>query len=165
MKTNKNIRLISAVLLLLVIVAAMSGCSFNSSISIGNYVSDIDSDVQQIVILTRDFKEIREDIDTRSPDDAKEYVEILDKLADLYTEILKTEAPDRYDDIDKELKDNSSEALSIISELKSLITASQNTGDDTLYKRESQSAIEKYDEIYTDIVDLCAQARTRFRND
>ena len=148
MKFFKGIRIVSVAFTLLFTIAALSACSFNSSISIGNYVSDVNSNVQQAVSLTREFRKLKETVDTRSPDDAKEYTELLEKLSQLYTNILKLEAPERYDDIDAELKDYSQKALSYISKLQSLIAVSQDTGNDSLYKRDSESIIEDYEEAY-----------------
>ncbi len=165
MKITKYIRAISAAFMLCFIITAISACSFNSSISIGNYVSDVNNNVQQAVSLTRELRKIKEDIDTRSPDDAKQYTELLDKLSELYTNLLKMDAPERYTDIDSELKTNSEKALSKISQLRSLVTASQNTGDDSFYRQDSESVIGEYEEAYNTIVDLSAQAHTRFRND
>ena len=56
-------------------------------------------------------------------------------------------------------------ALADISELKSLITVSQTTGDDAIYKRELPNIMEEYDNAYNELSDLSAQAQTRFRND
>ncbi len=165
MKNIQYIRTIPFAVILLLAIVSLSACSFNSSISIGNYVSDVNSNVQQAVGLTREFRKIKDDLDTRSPDDAVECTDILDKLSECYANILKLEAPERYDDIDKELKTNAKEALTEISGLKSLISTSQDTGDDSLYKHDSQDIIERYEEIYSAVVDLSAQAQTRFRND
>ncbi len=165
MKSIKSTKIIFVVFTLLFTVATVSACSFNSSISIGNYVSQVNSNVQQAVGLTREFRKIKDNLDTRSPDDAKECTELLDKLSELYTNLIKLDAPERYTDIDEELKNNSKTALTKLSELESLISTSQSTGDDTLYQHDSQTVIDKYEEAYTSIVELSAQAQTRFRND
>lgn len=165
MKNIKYIRTIKTAVVLFLLIVSVSACSFNSSISIGNYVSDVNNNVQQAVGVTREFRKITDNLDTRSPDDAQECIKLLDELSEYYTNILKLEAPDRYDDIDTELKTNSKEALNEISKLKSLINTSLDTGDDLLYKHDSQSIIEKYEELYLAVVDLSAQAQTRFRND
>ena len=143
----------------------IAGCSLNGGLSVGGYVNSINSDMHDIVNITRSLREVQENSDTRSPDDIKDYVELLGKLEDLYSDLLMLEAPNRYDDIDDDIKLHAKTALADISELKSLITVSQTTGDDAIYKRELPNIMEEYDNAYNELSDLSAQAQTRFRND
>lgn len=155
-----------ALLLCAAVIALFSaGCSLNGGLSVGSYVGSIDSDMHDIVNSTRALREIQEKTDTRSPDDVKSYNEILDKLADLYSNLILLEAPDHYDDIDDDIKLYAKTALADISELKSLITVSQTTGDDNIYKRDLPNVMEEYDKAYNELSDLSAQAMTRCRND
>lgn len=165
MKRFTKIRSFAAAITALVLAAVLSACSFNGGSSISNYVSGVNDNVHEAVNLTRKLRQQQEKLDTRSPDDAAETVELLDELSELYTNLSRLEAPDRYDDIDTDLKENSKKALASISELKSLITTSQNTGSDSLYKRDSENIMAEYEEYYNNLVELSSQAQTRYRND
>ena len=143
----------------------IAGCSLNGGLSVEGYVNRINSDMHDIVNITRSLREVQENSDTRSPDDTNDYIELLGKLEDLYSDLLMLEAPNRYDDIDDDIKLHAKTALADISELKSLITVSQTTGDDAIYKRELPNIMEEYDNAYNELSDLSAQAQTRFRND
>lgn len=160
-----KIKKIFLLLLTVSLALGIAGCSLNGGLSVGGYVNSINSDMHDIVNITRSLREVQENSDTRSPDDIKDYVELLGKLEDLYSDLLMLEAPNRYDDIDDDIKLHAKTALADISELKSLITVSQTTGDDAIYKRELPNIMEEYDNAYNELSDLSAQAQTRFRND
>ncbi len=157
--------LLSSVLMLIVIITCLSGCSFNGGLSVSNYVDTLNNDVHRTVNLTRRYKKIHESLDPRSPEDAKQAIEILNELSDICSEIVKLDAPDRYNDIDDDLKINSSEALASLSELKDLINVSLETGNDKMYKTDSKKLFDKYEKAYLEIVDLNSVAQTRYRND
>ncbi len=159
----KNKSVILAAIIFIAVI--FSSCSFNGGISVGNYVNSVGDCMHDTVNLTRELKKIQDSKDTRSPDDAKIYNETLDKLADLYAKLITLEAPDRYDDIDDDIKSNAKTVLSDISQIQELISVSQSTGDDTLYKMELPDIMEEYTKSYNELSDLSNQALTRYRND
>lgn len=152
-----------------VIISAMSiflsGCNFDGGLSVTGYVEQVNGNIHEAVNLTRQYRKLNESLDTRSPDDAENAIELLDQLSECYNNILSLQAPDRYNDIDDGLKKYSSEALADVSQLKSLISNSQSTGNDKMYKTDSKRIFEHYDAVYNELIDLNSQTRTRYRND
>ena len=110
------------------------------------------------------MREIQKDINTRNTDDAKSYNSLLSDLADVYSNLIELEPVESYNDIDREIKEHSQITLTAVSQLQSLITASINTNDDTLYCSECDEIMKKYDESYFRLVELDSETQTRFRN-
>lgn len=151
------------ILLTLMMIFVYSGCNIMSA-GTEDYVETVRQDMLQAVNMTRELKEQQKKLDARSVDDAKKCMDTLDNLDKVYSDMILLESPDKYDDLDDEIKQNSESSLSYIKALKSLITTAVNTGDDSLYKQESQHIMEQYEENYTALVDLGSQVTTRFRN-
>ena len=160
LKSNRIYLLLTAIILTLI----LSACSFNSGKEVQNYVSGVNDNIHEAVNLTRKLREIQKDINTRNTDDAKSYNSLLSDLADVYSNLIELEPVESYNDIDREIKEHSQITLTAVSQLQSLITASINTNDDTLYCNECDEIMKKYDESYFRLVELDSETQTRFRN-
>lgn len=148
----------------IVVMVGMSGCHINSP-GTKDYVDSVNNDMLLVVNNTRKLKEQQEKLDTRSPDDAKDYMQTLNILDDEYTDLIRLDSPEAYRELDDDIKENASQALSYIKELESLVTTSVNTADDFLYKQDCPHIMEQYEKCYTELVDLSAQVTTKYRND
>ncbi len=155
----------AAVIVSLVIVLVLAGCSFNGGLTIQRYVDKVKDDVHEAVNITREYKKLAATADCRNKEEADKMLDQLEKLSDIYSDLCTLEAPDHYDDLDDQLKPDSAKALGYVSEIRELITSARNTGDDTLYKQNSEDIMKEYDTVYLEIVDLSQQVTTRFRND
>lgn len=160
LKSNRIYLLLTAIILTLI----LSACSFNGGKEVQNYVSGVNDNIHEAVNLTRKLREIQKDINTRNTDDAKSYNSLLSDLADVYSNLIELEPVESYNDIDREIKEHSQITLTAVSQLQSLITASINTNDDTLYCSECDEIMKKYDESYFRLVELDSETQTRFRN-
>lgn len=154
----------AALFSVILMVISFSGCHINSP-GTKDYVDSVRNYMLQAVNNTRKLKEQQKKLDTRSPDDADEYMKTLIILDDVYTELIRLEPPSAYSETDDEIKKNATEALSYIKELESLVTTSLNTANDFLYKQDCPHIMEQYEECYINLVDLNAQVTTKYRND
>ncbi len=161
-KNNHGIIAAAASLLMVFVLCA---CSLNGGLTVGAYVDIVDNDVHEIVNITRELKKQNENLDCRKKEDADKYISSLDRLSELYSDLLKTEAPDHYNDLDDEIKPNAELAISYISRLREMVSTASDTGDDSVYKQSGEAVLASYEESYLKIVDLGSQVTTRFRND
>ncbi len=154
----------AAIMMTLIFIIGISGCGINAP-GTKQYVESVKEDMLQAVNYTRKLKEQQKSLDARSIDSAKENLETLDTLDDVYTDLLRLESPSAYSELDDEIKENASSALSYIKELKSLVTTAMNSADDFLYKQDSPHIMEQYEKNYSSLVDLSSQVTTKYRND
>ena len=164
MKGKKQLTAFS-VLMMFVLSVLMSGCSFNGGRSVKQYVETVREDMRSAVNISRELKKKDETLDCRNKETAKDYLDSLKQLEDLYAELSGLNAPDRYTDLDNDLKTWSEEALSNTAKLKMLVTTAMNTGDDTLLKQDHESIAADYDNAVSELVDISSQITTRYRND
>lgn len=162
--TNKKNSIVAAAAALM-LVFVLCACSFNGGLSVGAYVDRVDNDVHEIVNITRELKKKTDGLDCRKKTDAESFISSLDRLSELYTDLIKTEAPDHYNDLDSEIKPDAELAISYISSLREMASTASNTGDDSVFNQKSAAALASYEEVYLEIVDLGSQVKTRYRND
>lgn len=154
----------TALLIAVLMVFALAGCHINAP-GTKEYVETVKEDMLQAVNLTRNLREQQKKLDVRSIDDANQYMEILNQLDAIYTNLIQLESPADYSEVDDKIKENAASALAFVKQLKSLVTAAANTMNDSLYKQDYQHIMEQYEECYSTLVDLSSEVTTKYRND
>lgn len=160
---SKGFAAIVSVLLTSVMALTLTACNIDAP-GTTEYVDSVRQDMLQAVNLTRKLKEQQKKLDARSIDDATKNMETLDQLDNIYSDLIKLESPSKYDDLNDDIKKNAKSALAYTKEVKSLVSAAMNTGNDSLYKQDNKHIMEQYEENYTALVDLSSQVTTRYRN-
>lgn len=150
----------------LLITLILGSCSLHNGKKNAAYVESVKEDVHQAVNLTRELREKQETLDIKNQKNVKECISILDKLSDLYSDLVTLESTDRYDDLDNQLKEYSESALNSVSRMKILLSAAiSKDGDKSGYERDKDRIQNDYEETYQNIIDISSEVQTRFRND
>ena len=152
-------------LLFAAVMLLCSACSFNSGRTVTQYVNTVREDTRQIVNLSREIRKQREDLDPAKKADTDRLTASLDELADLYTELLTIEVPDRYDDLHAELKPCAEKAVVGISQMQDLLDHAAMTGSSDLFRQRYDELMEQYNDSCDELVAVSARITTRYRDD
>ncbi len=164
MKRSMNFKSVLSFLILTAVILSFSACTIDTP-EIRSYVDNVKSDMLEAVNNTRRLKKEQQSLDIRKKENADQTQKTLENLEEIYSGLLKLEAPSEYDELDSEIKKNAKDALGYVSELHSLVKTAADSGNDSLYKQESVHIMNDYEIIYTNLVDLNSQVTTKYRKD
>ena len=163
MNRIKKIKAVLSILLTAVLLS-LSACTINTP-EIRSYVDNVKADMLEAVNNTRKLKDEQEKLDIRQKENAEQTQNTLKNLEEIYSDLLKLEAPSEYDYLDSDIKKNAKDALGYVSELYSLVKTASDSGNDSLFKQESIHIMEEYEISYSNLVDLNSQVTTKYRKD
>ncbi len=147
------------------VLFVLAGCSNETAQHNEQYVSQVKELVNQTVNYTRVMVTKEKNFNCHNEAEAKEYIDTLDKLSDIFQKVITLNASEEFDQLNKELSQETTSALSEISELKSLAAYAIEKGDDTFYQRDKAGIRKDYDEHYRRMTELSSEIQTQWRND
>lgn len=153
-----------AVLTVLVMSVSMTGCKQTEYKKDDKYVSSVKRLVNESVSVTRIWKEQDETFNCHDTISTKEYIASLDKLTDIYKELVTLQASDKFDEYDKQMKDDAKNALSVTSDIKSLVKYALEQSDDSLFQKEKKDIFQKYQECCDNLTLDSSRIQTFWRN-
>ena len=153
-----------ALILSLLTIFVITGCSTQSVKKNEKYVASVKSIVNDVVNLNRVLKEQNEEFNCHDPVSSEQLAETMDKLTDRFENILKLQAEKEFKTYDSELKEKAGEGLKIMTEYRMLVKYSEEKLDDKFYKNEKEELDKKYVDICADMRNLSSEIQTYWRN-
>ena len=160
-KIQSRLAFLLAVSVLLMLFA---GCN-SEQIKKGNeYVSQVKEQVNEVVNFNRTLKEQENEFSCRDEEKTKRYVTTMDSLSERFSNILRLQATDEFDQYDSELKKNAKEALQTITQLKTLVKHAAEQSDDTFYQNEKDKLLKSYEDNCQKLRSVSSEIQTYWRN-
>ncbi len=151
-------------LLAAVFIMMLTGCDVETHRKNNQYVSDVKNLVNDSVNLTRKLKQQSEELDCKDAEKVRGYLLAADDLINTLQQIQKLRPTNEFDEMDERLKTASEAALNNISQIRSFVAYARDSGDDTIFKRESDSYYTLYLESYDKMKQLSSEIQTYWRN-
>lgn len=161
----RRVKMTSILLMaVLMLVLSSAGCNFDRFKQNDSYVKSVKELVDDTVNATRSVRQLDKSFNSQDSDKNREYLKVCDDLIGTLEKIQKLQATDEFDDMDRQLKEAAKDQLNTVMQLHTLIQHAGQTGDDSIYQREKDAYLEKFEENYENMRSLSSEIQTYWRN-